>query len=411
MAPGRETSSSVDATSCDPQSAASDIHSAQPQLDTFPVNDAASHLYDDGAFQLYQTTAAFGMLADYTALLADQPAPLPAIDEGEALDPMLIVDNGEPLRNPLLSATIYDNTSFGMTRNDGHDLLHDSPLPAIVYGNASFDMMSIDDLNPLHDQPATMHDNASSDMVSIDNGSLFAGPPLQLPELSDAMHFASKIIQNQSFQLPGENTSALRIPPCTGISANSFNLNPSPPLFADTSLWDQAPLTGPFDIGLSAPLATFGTWDNTLQIPAAQSSGVSPGVLAHSFPITNSSADAGSGLSQPSRQEELGTPHLASNPRKRALDDTQSSPMPSSKRLATIRPKSLPAQMRSTGDSSPKPDAKLAHIPLDMVTTWRADTSGLNNSSKKRTRVMAKSLVSAAATQASDVNYTSIYLV
>lgn len=155
MAPGSAISSSVDATSRDPQSATPNIRSAQRPFDTFPVDDVASHFYDNGAFQLFQTTATFDMPADHTALL-DQPARLPVIDES-ALDPMLIVDHGDLLHNPLLSATIYDSTSS--------------------------DMMPIDDLNPLHNPllPTTMYGNASSDVVPIDDGALFAGPLSNCP--------------------------------------------------------------------------------------------------------------------------------------------------------------------------------------------------------------------------------------
>lgn len=149
-------------------------------------------------------------------------------------------------------------------------------------------------------------------------------------------------------------------------------------------------MTAPFNIGFSTPLTTF---DNSeiLQLPAAQSSGVIPGVSAHPFPISNPSANT-NGLPQQSRQEELGIQPLASIPRKRALDESQS-PIRSSKRLPTIRPEPLPAQTRSTGsistmasDSSPKSGVKPANIPLDMLTTWRAEASGFSNSSEKRTR-------------------------
>ncbi|KAK4161768.1 hypothetical protein QBC43DRAFT_357317 [Cladorrhinum sp. PSN259] len=125
--------------------------------------------------------------------------------------------------------------------------------------------------------------------------------------------------------------------------------------------------------------------------PVTQSSGVMPGFSADILTITTPSLNT-VGPPQPTRQEEVKSLPPASILRKRPLDEAQS-PIRPAKRLSNILPKPLPAQTSSAGgtstmtsNSSPKSSDKRTDTPLNMLRTWRADASGFNNLSGKRSR-------------------------
>ncbi len=275
-------------------------------------------------------------------------------------------------------------------------LLFDPPFLLPMDDHAPLDMMptQIGDVllhDPLFPQP--MDDETLLGMMSVDTEVLVPSSPLQLPGSLDVMPSADGVLYGSLAQPPAIDATDLATPSWTA-STQTFNPDPpSIPLFDDSPWfrWDHVSSADNLDQFLAPPASPFCPSDR-LGRALNQSHPLVSGISAD-FPAGTNSPLDGPGLPQPPRQEWAEIQARASIPRKRPLDQAQSSTQsPMKKRLATIQPKPLPMQpsaagsIPTTSNPSPKVDAKQANIPADMLTTFKLKGLASPGLPEQRTR-------------------------